>query len=1162
MKTSTPSKILPTGPALPMFHHLTLRGGQMTKVAGQTASYAPGLRRALSFLGSSASVLALGSALTMAPMMMPSAFSGNSGVAFAGTCAESAPGSGIWTCSGVAGADLTQTPTSAVGGALIVTTDPSFGVTTAGGNAITLNNAAGDTDITFTDTNASNITGGSDGIFARNNGTGALSVTTTGAVVGTTADGINALNYGTDLTIRATKVTGDIEGINAFNYGLGELLITTTGDVYGVTGHGIDARNYTGTDLTIRAAAVKGNYGGIYAINRGSGELSVTTTGDVNAPTIRSGISALNINGTNLTVTAGAVTGSNMGISAINAGSGAILVTATGDVIGGDSDGMSIGNIFGGVGTDVTINAVSVSGDDDGIDASNRGNGFLSVTATGDVTGSRGDGIQAILGYTATDVKIVAAAVNGYDSGIRALSYGTGEMSITATGDVISANIDGVTAQNINGTDITINVVSANGGQNGINAVTNNGRGSIRITTTGDVTGATRYGVLAKNPGGGDVEITSSGVVFGGGAVGYSGISTQTAIGATSTITLNSGASVSSTSGVAITNNVGDSATTVNTGATIIGEVRLDDGSDDLILGGGDVTAATVLDGGDDSSTADGFIDTVSVTGLGTTLAGASLINWESFRVDGGSVSFSDMALSIGDGAADTGVTVINGGVFDAGTIFALTGNLTTSTGGIFEATGGGTGNVSIAGNVTNNGILTTQDGAAGDVITINGDYTGSGIVMIDTVLGDDSSATDVLAVAGDTSGSSTLDVVNAGGGGDITTLGIEVITVGGASIGDFNLAGDFVTAGGEQAVVAGAYAYTLVQGGDGNFDLVSQEVPVVVPPVAPPVVTPLYQPGAPIYEGYAQNLLALNGVPTLKQRVGERHKQAPRQASQGLSFDVQNTPSPFWVRIEGIDARLEPEVTTTGTQSDISIWKLQGGADFMLHEGASGYLIGGVTLHYGTANSDITSRFGDGSIDTKGYGAGVSATWYANSGLYVDGQLNVTKFDSDLASATLGGLTNGNDGTGYAASVELGQGFPVGQNMTLIPQAQLTYSSVNFDDFTGPYGERVSLDDGESLQLRLGIAAEHEVTTADSQQLLYGIFNLYREFDGGTQIDVSGVKQSSESDDWSAKVGLGGQYTWSEAYTAYGEVSYATGVESLGDSRRVQASLGVRIDF
>ncbi|WP_458789676.1 autotransporter family protein [Yoonia sp. MH D7] len=267
-------------------------------------------------------------------------------------------------------------------------------------------------------------------------------------------------------------------------------------------------------------------------------------------------------------------------------------------------------------------------------------------------------------------------------------------------------------------------------------------------------------------------------------------------------------------------------------------------------------------------------------------------------------------------------------------------------------------------------------------------------------------------------------------------------------------------------------------------------------------------------------------------------------------------------MRIEGIDARFEPEVTTTGTQSDISIWKLQGGADFMLHEGASGYLIGGVTLHYGTANSDITSRFGDGSIDTKGYGAGVSATWYANSGLYIDGQLNVTKFDSDLSSATLGGLTNGNDGTGYAASVELGQGFPVGQNTTLIPQAQLTYSSVNFDDFTGPYGERVSLDDGESLQLRLGIAAEHEVTTADSQQLLYGIFNLYREFDGGIQIDVSGVKQSSEGDDWSAKVGLGGQYTWSEAYPAYGEVSYATGVENLGDSRRVQASLGVRIDF
>ena len=52
------------------------------------------------------------------------------------------------------------------------------------------------------------ITGADNGIYAINNGTGALSITTTGDTEGTTGDGIYAYNEGTDLTINAATTTG------------------------------------------------------------------------------------------------------------------------------------------------------------------------------------------------------------------------------------------------------------------------------------------------------------------------------------------------------------------------------------------------------------------------------------------------------------------------------------------------------------------------------------------------------------------------------------------------------------------------------------------------------------------------------------------------------------------------------------------------------------------------------------------------------------------------------------------------------------------------------------------------------------------------------------------------------------------------------------------
>ena len=190
------------------------------------------------------------------------------------------------------------------------------------------------------------VTGADSGIRAYNYGTGALSITARGAVTanglyGYGADGIRARNSGTDLTINAAAVSGARSGIDARNAGSGALSITASGPVVGAGvdgseggGDGIFATN-AGTGLTINAAGVRGAHSGIVAFNDGSGALSITASeaviGEGAVDGSEGGIGGDGIyasnEGTNLTVTAAAVTGAFSGIVALNDGSGSLSIT-------------------------------------------------------------------------------------------------------------------------------------------------------------------------------------------------------------------------------------------------------------------------------------------------------------------------------------------------------------------------------------------------------------------------------------------------------------------------------------------------------------------------------------------------------------------------------------------------------------------------------------------------------------------------------------------------------------------------------------------------------------------------------------------------------------------------------------------------------------------
>nr|WP_192936587.1 autotransporter outer membrane beta-barrel domain-containing protein [Sinorhizobium meliloti] len=688
------------------------------------------------------------------------------------------------------------------------------------------------------------------------------------------------------------------------------------------------------------------------------------------------------------------------------------------------------------------------------------------------------------------------------------------------------------------------------------------------------------------------------------------------------------------------------------------------------------------LDGGDDVSTADGWTDRLTLSGVTASANGANIVNWEIVTLDAADLTILDGALEAGS-EPETGLFLTNGSVLNGSDAFALTGNMAINGTSQFIAFGEdiASGVYSISGNLVNAGTVDMQDGGTGDVLSVGGNYTGAenSTVYIDTYLGDDASPTDRITVGGDTAGSTAISIGNASGPSAQTVAGIRVVDVAGASSGTFVLANanSEIKETGEAAITRGAYAYALRQvdnddwflqstlaeddtgpdtGGEQAVDPETEGGETVDPgtgggetvdpgtgggetvdpgtgggetvdpgtgggetvdpgtgggetvdpgtgggetvdpgtgggetvdpgtgggeTVDPgtgggETVIPSYNQGVPVYETYARNLLGFIQLPTLRRRAsGERVPALRSCGSVPLNVEGNQTAvcaedNTVWARIDGTRAHVEPEESGARvSEYDSRSWLLQAGIDALLHSSGKGELIGGLTAHYGGINTDVSSFYGDGSIDTRGYGLGATLTWYGQNGFYLDGQGQLTRFDSDLDSDILGRLADGNDGLGYAVSIEAGHRIGLGDTWALTPQAQLVYTSVNFDDFVDPYGARVSLDDGNSLRGRIGLALDREQQWQGAEgdgrsSRLYGTIDLYREFLGDTRADVSGVSFGIEADDWIGEIGIGGSYNWGDdKYSLYGEARASTGLSDFGGSYAVRASVGLKMKF
>ncbi|HET6526397.1 autotransporter outer membrane beta-barrel domain-containing protein [Sphingopyxis sp.] len=250
------------------------------------------------------------------------------------------------------------------------------------------------------------------------------------------------------------------------------------------------------------------------------------------------------------------------------------------------------------------------------------------------------------------------------------------------------------------------------------------------------------------------------------------------------------------------------------TGGSVGGDVLLSAGTDSFVWDGGGVVHGMVDLGGDDDSARLANLTNANLGGSPRITGGvgsdalvfdnvttdgiARFDGWENIQATNDSELTFDGFLTLGDAGTGTGrfeldasSTIFGGGQQSGIAAFAADQRATLVNAGRIDLTNGGN--------------------TPGDSFTVRGDYVGNdGLLLLDTVLGDDASLSDKLVIdGGSASGTTGITVLNAGGTGALTRQnGILVVeAVGGAT----TASGAFAL---NNRLAVGAYEYFLFRGG------------------------------------------------------------------------------------------------------------------------------------------------------------------------------------------------------------------------------------------------------------------------------------------------------------------------------------------------------------
>ncbi|HFO4651854.1 TPA: autotransporter outer membrane beta-barrel domain-containing protein [Escherichia coli] len=512
---------------------------------------------------------------------------------------------------------------------------------------------------------------------------------------------------------------------------------------------------------------------------------------------------------------------------------------------------------------------------------------------------------------------------------------------------------------------------------------------------------------------------------------------------------------------------------------------------------------------------------------------------------------------ALGTGTVNTAGTLILGKTDSPVMLASSQVNITEN--GTLSGYGG------VAGNVTNSGTLDLRADAPGNVLTVGGNYTGNnGTLLMNTVLGDDSSATDKLVIKGDASGQTRVAVTHAGGTGAQTLNGIELIHVDGNAD-----SAEFVQAG---RIAAGAYDYTLGRGqgsNTGNWYLTSGKNTPDPDSKPEPVPGGYDNDLRPEAGSYTANMAAANTmfVTRLHERLG------PVQYTDVMTGETKNTS--MWMRHEGGHNRWHDGTGQLKTQGNRYVVQLGGDiAQWGWGETDRWHL--GVMAGYGNDHNNTDSvRTGyrsKGSVN--GYSTGLYATWFANdethNGAYLDTWAQYGWFDNHVKGDGLPGESW--KSKGLTASLETGYTWKAGEfsgshgslnEWYVQPQAQVVWMGVKADEHRESNGTRVESTGDGNVRIRLGvktwIKGHNRMDDGKSREFrpFVEVNWLHNTRDFGTRMNGVTVHQDGARNIGEVKAGVEGQIN--DRLNLWGNVGVQAGDKGYSDT---SAMLGVKYTF
>ena len=496
---------------------------------------------------------------------------------------------------------------------------------------------------------------------------------------------------------------------------------------------------------------------------------------------------------------------------------------------------------------------------------------------------------------------------------------------------------------------------------------------------------------------------------------------------------------------------------------------------------------------------------------------------------------------------------------------------------GAYDNAGGN--NYILIGNVNSNaGIINLDNATHGkynDVLTINGNYTGSngaqvkmntlwnapGDAAITEAEGGADSQSDVLHITGTASGATIVNPIASDGtasviDGSVQQIASVINTVPVVIVDGANDAGTFTGTAQTTGATQVQLTSRIVANGSREYYWTMAAKETIYNPTVPSYVQ---MPRVNMELGYAT-------LGTLHERRGE---------NQTLSWDECGTcgadaKSQTWGRILGKHLEQDGKARLN---MDTDMYGFQIGHDFKVKRTDKlSHLLTGVYLAYGNANTGFSDRYRaengiistdkyTGKGKTTGLSLGLTHTRYAANGSYLDlvGQFSYLRNKYESRD----GYNVSQNGYGAALSVEAGRPYAITKHTSheagwmLEPQAQLIYQYVNLKDFNDGV-RQVNQNGQHGLRGRLGVRLAYNAQTSEKKNYqtntFYAVANVWHDFINPKAVSIGkdNVRETYAST-W-GEVGLGVQVPINDHSYVYADARYE---RDLGGSSKRQGYRG-----